>query len=96
MHSANSIPEKLDRWDRRSGIDRRRDYIPGYVPERRSNQERRSGQDRRSRKDQGNVIVLRRHSDTYMEFANTLKGIFLAILLSLPLWALIIYLIFKR
>jgi hypothetical protein len=38
---------------------------------------------------------LRRYSDMYMEFANTMKGIFLATLFSLPLWALIItFLIF--
>jgi hypothetical protein len=38
---------------------------------------------------------LRRNSDRYMEFANTQKGIFLATLFSLPLWALIItFLIF--
>jgi hypothetical protein len=96
MNYANSIPEKIDRRDRRSGIDRRRDFIPGYVPERRSNQERRSGQDRRIRKDNGNVSYLGRISDTYMEFANTIKGIFIATLLSLPLWAFIIFLIFIK
>jgi hypothetical protein len=36
---------------------------------------------------------VRRNSDRYMEFANTQKGVFLATLLSLPLWALIIFLI---
>jgi hypothetical protein len=94
MQRANSIPEKLDRWGRRAGIDRRGVSISVSVPERRSNQERRSGQDRRNRKDQGHVFNLRRNSDRYMEFANTQKGIFLATLLSLPLWVLIIFLIF--
>ena len=94
MRFAYSISEKIDRWGRRSGIDRRGVFIPGSVPERRSNQERRSGQDRRRREDQGNVINLRRNSDRYMEFANTQKGLFIATLLSLPLWALIIFIIF--
>ena len=96
MDCANSIPEKKDRWGRRSGIDRRRVLIPVSIPERRSNQERRSSQDRRNRKDQGSVINLRRCSDTDMEFANTMNGIFLATLVSIPLWALIIFLIFIK
>jgi hypothetical protein len=96
MCCAYSIPEKEDKWSRRSGIDRRMVSIPLSGHERRSSQERRSGQDRRIRKDQGNVIILRRYSDMYMEFANTMKGIFLATSLSLPLWALIIFLIFIK
>ena len=96
MCCAYSITEKKDSWGRRSGIDRRRDCIPGYGAERRFNQERRSNPDRRSRKDQGNIILLRRMSDRYVEFANTMKGAFVATLLSLPLWALIIFLIFIR
>jgi hypothetical protein len=94
MRRAYSIAEKIDRLGRRSGIDRRRVFIPVSVPERRSSQERRSNQDRRSQKDQGNIINLRRNSDRYMEFTNTMKGMFFATLLSLPLWALIIFLIF--
>jgi len=96
MPGAYSIPEKIDIWGRRSGIDRRMGFSPVSAPERRSNQDRRSGQDRRSRKDQGNVINLRRNIDRYMEFTNTQKGLFLAISLSLPLWALIIFLIFTK
>ena len=96
MHSAYPIPEKKDRWGRRSGFDRRWNFIPGFAPEKRSNQERRSGQDRRNRKDQGNFIIVRRYSDMYMEFANTIKGTFLAALLSLVLWSLIIFLIFIK
>jgi hypothetical protein len=45
---ADSIPEKGDRGGRRSGIERRKIFIPGYTPERRSGLDRRSGQDRRS------------------------------------------------
>ena len=96
MPGAYSIPEKIDSWGRRSGMDRRMGFFPVSAPERRSNQDRRSGQDRRSRKDQGNVINLRRNIDRYMEFTNTQKGLFLAISLSLPLWALIIFLIFIK
>ncbi|HVO66369.1 MAG TPA: hypothetical protein VMT12_07800 [Syntrophales bacterium] len=91
-----SIPEKKDTWGRRSGIERRMVSLPLSVPDRRSNQERRRGQDRRMQKDPYNVTILRRSSDMYMEFANTMKGIFLAALLSLPLWALIIFLIFIK
>jgi len=96
MRRAYSISKKIDIWDRRSGIDRRRVFIPRSEPERRFNQERRSGQDRRIQKDQRNVIIARRYSDRCMELSNTQKGLFLAVLFSLPLWALIIifYIIF--
>ena len=96
MPGTYSIPEKTDRWGRRSGIDRRMGFFPVSAPERRSNQDRRNGQDRRSREDQGNVINLRRNIDRYMEFTNTQRGLFLAISLSLPFWALIIFLIFIK
>jgi len=96
MRYAYPIPEKKDTWGRRSGIDRRMDSLPLSVPERRFNQERRIGQDRRMQKDTCKVIILRRYSDRYIEFANTMKGIFFATLLSLPLWALIIFLIFIK
>jgi len=43
---ADSIPEKGDRGGRRSGIERRKIFIPGYTPERRSGLDRRSGQER--------------------------------------------------
>ena len=94
MSYTNSIPEKKDRWDRRSGIDRRCDFTFGYVPERRFNQERRCVQDRRTKKE--HVILLRRMSDNYMEFVNTIKGISLASLLSLLFWGLIIFLMFTK
>ena len=84
------IPNKMDICDRRSGIDRRRVYIPRSEPERRFNQERRTGRDRRIQKDQRNVIIAKRYSDMYMEWSDTQKGLLLAVLLSLSLWALII------
>jgi len=92
MSYTNFIPEKKGMWDRRSGIDRRCNFSFGYVYERRSNQERRCVQDRRTRKE--HVILLRRMSDNYMEFANTIKGISIASLLSLLFWGLIIFLMF--
>ena len=96
MQRDYSIPKKIDIWDRRSGIDRRRVCIPRSEPERRFNQERRSCQDRRIQEDQRNVIIPRRYSDRCMELSNTQKGLLLAVFLSLPLWALIItfYLLF--
>ena len=96
MGNAYSIPEEGNRNGRRLGIDRRRFFIPGYSPERRSNQERRNGQDRRSGKDPENVIFWRRSIDRYMEFINAQKGIFLGLSLSLPIWGLILFSIFKR
>jgi len=94
MGVAYSIPGEGNRGGRRLGIDRRRFFIPGYAPERRSNQERRSGQDRRSGEDPGNVMILRRGIDRYMEFVNTQKGLLLGVLMSLPFWVLIIFSIF--
>ncbi len=82
-----------DRGGRRSGNDRRKFSILECAPERRSGQERRSNQDRRSGRDLGEAIYMKRDTDRYVEFANTQKGLFLAILLSLPLWALIIFVI---
>ena len=58
MTEADSIPEKGDRGGRRSGIERRKIFIPGYTPERRSGLDRRSGQDRRSLKPPGKVLNL--------------------------------------
>ncbi len=95
MGGAYSIPEKGKRGGRRLGIDRRRFFIHGCSPERRFNQERRSGRDRRSGKDPENVIFWRRSIDRYMEFINAQKGLFLGVSLSLPIWALILFSIFK-
>ena len=41
-------------------------------------------------------MLLRRNADRYMEFANTQKGMLYALLLSLPLWGLIIFMFFIR
>jgi hypothetical protein len=90
MQRDYSNPKKIDIWDRRSGIDRRKVFIPRSEPERRFNQERRSGQDRRIKQDHRNVTIARRYSDLYEEVSKTHKGISLAAFLSLSLWALII------
>ena len=97
MGVAYSIPEEGNRGGRRLGVERRRFLIPGYAPERRSDQERRNGQDRRSGRGAGNVMILRRGIDRYTEFINTQKGLFIGILLSLPFWGLIIFsIVFKN
>ena len=96
MPDLNWIAERGEIGGRRSGIDRRKLFISGYTPERRSNQDRRSSQDRRSRQNPGNAFNLRRSMDRYMEFVNTQKGVFLAILMSIPIWALIIFMIVKK
>jgi hypothetical protein len=85
-----------DNGGRRMGVDRRKDSIPGFYPDRRSGQDRRADQDRRSTSDLGNVSHLKRNSDRYMEFANTQKGVLWALLLSVPLWALIIFMFLMR
>lgn len=85
-----------DKGGRRSGSERRKFPILEYAPERRSGQERRDNQDRRNGTDSGEAIYLKRNADRYMEFANTQKGVFLAMLLSLPLWALIIFMIINK
>ncbi len=41
-------------------------------------------------------IYLKRDTDRYMEFANTQKGLFFAVLLSLPLWGMIIFMIINK
>jgi hypothetical protein len=85
-----------DSGGRRMGVDRRKASIPGFYLDRRSGQDRRADQDRRSRLDLENVPYLKRNSDRYMEFANTRKGVLWAFLLSVPLWALIIFMFLMR
>ena len=83
--------EVPDNGGRRTGMDRRRVSTPGFYPDRRSGQDRRADQDRRSGVDPDHITCPKRHSDRYMEFANTQKGMLWAFLLSLPLWALIVF-----
>jgi hypothetical protein len=85
-----------DRGGRRSGVERRKFSVLEYAPERRSGEERRDDQDRRSRRGSEEALYLKRDTDRYMEFANTQKGLFFAVLLSLPLWGMIIFMIINR
>ncbi len=85
-----------DNGGRRMGMDRRKTSIPGFYPDRRSGQDRRADLDRRSILDLDNVSQFKRNSDRFMEFANTQKGVLWAFLLSVPLWALIIFMIMMR
>jgi hypothetical protein len=96
LNNVNPIFHAHDRGGRRSGIARRRDVIPGYEPERRSGRERRSGQERRSLEQKGEVDYLRRDIDRYAEFSNTHRGVTYGIIFSLPIWAVIIFLIVRQ
>jgi len=91
-----SILSLKDQGGRRSGIDRRKFLAPEFVPERRSGQDRRSNQERRNGRDLIEVGCLKRGTDRYAEFANTQKGLSLAFLLSLPIWALIVFMIIGK
>ena len=95
MSNVDSIIHSHDRGGRRSGIARR-SVIPGFEPERRSGKERRSGQERRRLEQQGDVDYLRRNIDRYAEFSNAHRGVTYGILLSLPVWAVIIFLIVRQ
>lgn len=94
MRDVYSIAEEVDIGDRRSGIDRRRVFMPEYRPERRSGKDRRSGQDRRSGKAR---IILGRNLDSFMESPlKTFRGLLYGILLSLPTWVLITLMMIKK
>lgn len=95
MHEGSKLAIK-DRGGRRAGIDRRRSNVLEYTPEKRSGQDRRNVQDRRNGNFPGEIVLQRRNTDRFLEFASTQKGIFMAILMSLPVWGLILYLIIIR
>lgn len=92
----NLIDSLRDKGGRRSGEDRRKVTILEVLPDRRSGVDRRMAQDRRNRDESGYVSNLKRNSDRYMEFANTQKGMFYGFLLSLPVWALIVFWMFMK
>jgi hypothetical protein len=96
MPDVYSIAEKKDKGGRRSGIDRRKLFIAEYTPDRRSNEGRRSSQDRRNGRSLAEISNPKRGTDRYVEFVNTQKGVLVAILLSFPIWALIIFMIINR
>ena len=94
MRDAYSVAEKTDVEERRSGIDRQRVFLLEYRTERRSGKDRRNGQDRRSEKAR---IILDRNLDSFMTPPlRPLMGILFGILLSLPTWILITFLIIKK
>ena len=96
MHDDYSKVGIPDNGGRRMGGDRRKVFVIGFLPERRSGQDRRSDQDRRNRMDAEDASLLKRNADRYMEFSNTQKGLFYGLLLSLPLWGLILFMFFIR
>jgi hypothetical protein len=96
MHEDYEAMGIKDRGGRRLGEDRRKLSILGYFPDRRSGQDRRTNEDRRIQLEAEKVAFLKRNADRYMEFANTQKGLLYGLLLSLPLWALIIFMFFIR
>mgnify|MGYP007030175271 CR=1 FL=1 len=87
-YAAVGVP---DNGGRRTGVDRRRVFTPGFYPDRRSGRDRRAEPDRRSRLDPESIPYPKRNSDRYLEFANTQRGLLWGILLSLPVWGLILF-----
>ena len=80
-----------DNGGRRSGLDRRSLWIPGYCPERRSGQDRRGGLERRSGK--ASFLDLpepKRKTDEYVEFVGSIRGLFQGICFGALLWEIII------
>jgi len=96
LSNANSILQIHDGGGRRSGNGRRRVVIPEYEPERRSGRDRRSGQERRGLAQREDFDHFRRNMDRYAEFSNTNRGVTYGILLSLMLWAVIIFVIVRK
>jgi hypothetical protein len=92
----NLIDSLRDKGGRRSGEDRRKVAFLKVLPDRRSGLDRRMAEDRRSRDESEYVSYLKRNSDRYMEFANTQKGVLFGVLLSLPVWAMIVFWIFMK
>lgn len=79
-----------DKGGRRSGVDRRKLNNPDRIIDRRSGKDRRNNFDRRTAANRGNVLHFKRNTDRYIEFVNTQKGLMFGMLLSVPVWALIL------
>ena len=83
-----------DNGGRRSGLDRRRLWIPEYCPERRSGQDRRGGLERRNGKASFlNLPEPKRKTDTYTEFLGTAGGLLRGVCWGALLWGITIVLI---
>ena len=96
MKANDPISRLRDRGGRRLGVDRRKVFISGHEPDRRSWRDRRSNEDKRTQDDQAGVDLLRRDMDRYMEFANANKGITYGLISGLSVWGLIVtILVFK-
>ncbi len=95
MHEGSKLGIK-DRGGRRAGFERRKSPLLEYTPDRRTGQDRRNVRDRRNGNFPGEIVLQRRSTDRFLEFASTQKGFLMAILMSLPLWGLILYLILTR
>jgi hypothetical protein len=94
MRDLRNVVFVEDNGGRRSGLDRRRLWIPAYYPERRSGQDRRNGLERRSGK--ASFLDLpepKRKTDTYIEFLGTVRGLFFGVCLGALLWGITIMLI---
>ena len=95
MRNLHSVVSIEDNGGRRSGLDRRSFFAPESIPEKRSGQDRRSGLDRRIRKvDFTNLTVSlepKRKTDVYIEDSRIGREFLFAPLLSLLMWAIIIY-----
>ena len=91
MSDLRKVAFMEDNGGRRSGLDRRRVWIPAYCPERRCGQDRRGRLERRS----GKVSFLglpepRREMDEYVEVFGSIRGLFQSICLGVLLWEMII------
>ena len=94
MSDLRKVAFMEDNGGRRSGLDRRRVWIPAYCPERRSAQNRRGGLERRS----GKASFLdspepKRKTDTYIEVSDTVRGLFYGVSLGGLLWGITLMLI---
>ncbi len=90
MFDVRSPAKRADLEGRRSGFDRRKTLHLEYEPEKRSGKDRRTRRDRRG-SGEGDISYLRRNSDRYIEFRNANKGVICGALLSLPIWAAVIF-----
>ena len=94
MWGLEAVVPVEDNGGRRSALDRRSFFTPGYILEKRSGQDRRIGLDRRIRKeDFTNLMVSfepKRNTDLYIEALRIRRMFFFCPLLGFLAWAIII------